>query len=440
MDYTSNHRLSIILSNPDFKLLETIKILNTPPQQRTQTALKILQAYADSINLMRGLLAEQEEQAFRECNQFLKYQFVPAGCFVFVSGEKGEYFYAILDGEVSVSVLNERGCPEEVCRLSKGGSFGELALLKDQPRSANIQCTKDTHFATLHKNDYLRILGHLSSKKLEDLVSFFSSLPTFSAWSKKNLIKLTYYFKNIKFKRNQTIFSEGDPADSVFIVKKGEVELLKEIKVERSSLKKFGHDGRPLPVLKPGSYSTQAKISLASVGEIIGDYDIINDLKRTMTCKCYSSVVELLEISKIEFKKRIRTEESLNQLSERKKAKDSHMTNTISFIKAIKQPKAMLDTSNQEKGKQILTEYKSLNPWSSARNLFEKRQKNKISLVSSHTEFIKKAMKKMSGLRSLPLSPKLLQSRLNSTDGVISPNRFKRYLYQKNITLKSLPS
>lgn len=67
----------------------------------------------------------------------------------------------------------------EVARLKNGMSFGELALLKDMPRSASIQCTQDTHFAILEKEDYLRILGKVETKKLDSLIDFLAQIPIF---------------------------------------------------------------------------------------------------------------------------------------------------------------------------------------------------------------------------------------------------------------------
>ena len=411
MDYSYNPRVSISLSEPDFKIQEIIKILNTPPHQRSQASIKTLQYHTESISLFRQGTEEHDEQSFKECCQALRYQYYPAGSTVFNIGEKGEYFYIILEGEVSLSVMNDRNILEEVCILNVGGSFGELALLRDQPRSATIRCTKHSHFAILGKSDYLRILGHLSIKKLEDMVVFFMSLPTFAGWSKKSIIKLSYYFKPIKFKRNQIIFSEGDPAESIFIVKKGEVELSKQIKVQKPITRKIGNDGRPLPSLKAGSFLMKAKISIASIGEIIGDDDIMHDITRSITCQCYSATAELLEISKIEFKKRIRSEESLNQLTQRQKAKDSHMASAITLLRVIKEPKTIHISSEQNKGKKILNSIRSLNPWNSAQNLFTRR------VVTNNSEFnnlkkqklMKKAIESVAVCKSLPLSPKILE-------------------------------
>jgi CRP-like cAMP-binding protein len=42
----------------------------------------------------------------------------------------------------------------KISRLVTGASFGELALINDQPRAATIQCLSDVYVAVLSKNDY----------------------------------------------------------------------------------------------------------------------------------------------------------------------------------------------------------------------------------------------------------------------------------------------
>ena len=405
MDYRVNPRVSISFTESDFKLSHIIKILSTPPSQRTQAAIKILIQQTESLSIFNQMTEEQEEQMFKECCQVLRYKFIPMGFFVFNTGDKGDYFYLILDGLVSISIQNDDKDLEQVCLLGPGGTFGELALIKDQPRLASIQCLKDTHFATLCKSDYMRVLGHLSSKKLEEMISFFVSLPTFSGWSKRSLIKLSYYFRTVKFKRNQVIFLEGDPAESVYIVKKGEVEISKQINVKRPFTRKFGNDGRVLPELKKSDFHMKAKISIEGVGEIIGDDDVAKDFNRSFTCICYSTNAELLEISKADFKKRIRAEESLAQLSSRLQVKETHVNSALSMYKKIKKPAALAGINDDRPGKEYLQKIKEKNPWNNAQKEFGKKGEREMN-----TEIIKKAIQKVTACRSLPLSPKSIVS------------------------------
>jgi hypothetical protein len=50
--------------------------------------------------------------------------------------------------------------------IGNGGSFGELALLKEAPRFASVVCKKNWHFATLTKEDYVEILGPDDEERL----------------------------------------------------------------------------------------------------------------------------------------------------------------------------------------------------------------------------------------------------------------------------------
>ena len=46
----------------------------------------------------------------------------------------------------------------EIAQLSTGSSFGELALINNEPRKATIICLTDCFFAVLDKHDYNKVL------------------------------------------------------------------------------------------------------------------------------------------------------------------------------------------------------------------------------------------------------------------------------------------
>lgn len=80
---------------------------------------------------------------------------------IFYQGEPGDTFYVILSGQVKVSVTSLDGQEAILVMLDAGESFGEFALLDDQPRSATIEATQRTEVLALRKGDFHRLLRQM---------------------------------------------------------------------------------------------------------------------------------------------------------------------------------------------------------------------------------------------------------------------------------------
>ena len=84
---------------------------------------------------------------------------VPAGEAVFRQGDHGDRFYAIAEGEAGVTIDGE-----ELPALSAGDWFGEIALLRDVPRTATITARTDLDLLALERDDFIAaVTGHAPS-------------------------------------------------------------------------------------------------------------------------------------------------------------------------------------------------------------------------------------------------------------------------------------
>lgn len=70
-------------------------------------------------------------------------------------GDKTGSLYMIISGSVRVYISDGEGREVTLNTLTPGDSFGELALLSDQPRSASISTIEDSHLWVITKDDFL---------------------------------------------------------------------------------------------------------------------------------------------------------------------------------------------------------------------------------------------------------------------------------------------
>jgi cAMP-dependent protein kinase regulator len=84
------------------------------------------------------------------------------GEFVIREGEWGDVFYIVEAGEaVATKTLTPGQAPEEVMQYGPADYFGELSLLKGEPRAANILAKTNLRCVTLDRQSFKRMLGPL---------------------------------------------------------------------------------------------------------------------------------------------------------------------------------------------------------------------------------------------------------------------------------------
>jgi hypothetical protein len=82
-------------------------------------------------------------------------RFAPAGEVVINAGDHGDGFYVVGDGELDI----DAGGRHTTAR--RADYFGEIALLRDVPRTATVTASVDSRLLELHRDDFLAaVTGH----------------------------------------------------------------------------------------------------------------------------------------------------------------------------------------------------------------------------------------------------------------------------------------
>jgi len=124
-------------------------------------------AEIDTVRLAAIPLLGELDQAMLEgvAKAFVTEQY-PADRFVIHQGDPGDRFYIIVRGKVQVLRSNNGEAPEQIAVLQDGDHFGEIALLRNVPRTASIRTLTPCIMVSLPRGQFNNLL--VSSPEMRD--------------------------------------------------------------------------------------------------------------------------------------------------------------------------------------------------------------------------------------------------------------------------------
>jgi MFS family permease len=123
---------------------------------------------ARHVELLRGIsmFTPLPEPSIESLAQNLVPVSLAADTVVFRQGDPGERFYIVGEGEVEIEVDGRAGNV-----LGPGQYFGEIALLRDVPRTATVTTRTDTQLYALDREEFIAaVTGHATSEEAADAV------------------------------------------------------------------------------------------------------------------------------------------------------------------------------------------------------------------------------------------------------------------------------
>ena len=149
-----------------------------------------------------------------------------AGENVITQGEDGDNFYIIDHGKLEVFLQGVEG---PVMQYDNAGSFGELALMYSQPRSATVRAAGDCLLWAMSRHTYQQMVRESEQARRSEIRGFLERVPLFECLQDQQgshqLASLTDLCiddgAQRTFEPGDCICTQGEEGDEFFILKSG---------------------------------------------------------------------------------------------------------------------------------------------------------------------------------------------------------------------------
>lgn len=147
-------------------------------------------------------------------------------------GETGDCMYIVSEGTAVVS--NQAG--QQLATLRRGDFFGDLALLNNKPRAANVNAvlmsgsTKSadvvsTKCLKLRRDDFMKLVAGDLDRRTAPIELLLAQVPLMEGLPADQRTALAKAMVSKAFRQNDVIIKQGDDGDRMYIVESGEVNV-----------------------------------------------------------------------------------------------------------------------------------------------------------------------------------------------------------------------
>jgi cAMP-dependent protein kinase regulator len=193
-----------------------------PKHEQTKTALKdkLLQSF-----MFKSLDVEDLEIVINAMKEIKFSQ----GAQVIKQGDDGDELYFVFSGSLDCNKLYPGNAePTFLLTYTAGMSFGELALLYNCPRAANIFAKQDSVVYSLDRECFNTIVKESTVKKRQLYDEFLSKVDLLQELERFERSTICDVLSPHSYKAGETIISEGDAGDSLYFIEKGKAYATKK--------------------------------------------------------------------------------------------------------------------------------------------------------------------------------------------------------------------
>jgi cGMP-dependent protein kinase len=159
----------------------------------------------------------------------VKLERFPAGQLIIAKGAEGNVFYMILKGTVEMTEIDGEVNTAQRSKDSDTSYFGELALIKNAPRSCSVTAKTDVDCLALNRADFLKMLGPLQEVMKSNFCNeLFKTMSLFEGVPAATIKRAATACKIEDFAAGSDIITQGDEGDKFYVISEGQASVLKD--------------------------------------------------------------------------------------------------------------------------------------------------------------------------------------------------------------------
>lgn len=165
------------------------------------------------------------------------------GDLVIKQGADGDNFYVVDEGTLEVTIGKETA-PVATC--TAGDSFGELALMYNAPRAADVTAKTDAKLWALDRVAYKTILLEETLRRRQEYYKYLDTVPILEPLTEIERLTIADSLVKRTYGKNEEVIRQNEAGDSFYIIIEGEVSCTQQRSMQDPAVE--------IAVLGKGSY------------------------------------------------------------------------------------------------------------------------------------------------------------------------------------------
>ena len=178
----------------------------------------IMRAFAE-----KPLFAKLDREQLAEVAGVMQVEMFEPGAALMSEGENGDTFFVLAEGSASVTMGKTF-----VRDLVRGESFGDIALIYNQLRTATITAKTTCTAFTLSREAYRNEVVESIKRQRRAWEQFLVEVPLFSTFQPSQRGKIADALTPIRYETGERIIQQGDVGDKFYILESGAVTITED--------------------------------------------------------------------------------------------------------------------------------------------------------------------------------------------------------------------